>query len=335
MSPACRPQRRARTSPTPPRPTRPAWRACAPPARSRSARPISTSSRPAWSGCARPTACRAMCSTRNSYPADRARGSGVAVAAGLVPFSLGTDTAGSGRVPAGLGNIVGLKPSLGMVSTAGVVPACRTLDCVSVFALTVDDAWAAFAAMAGPDIADPYTRNRPVGVPGPVPNAAHRRADQGRARVLRRSGVGRAVRGRDRALRSARRDDRGNRHRAVLRDRAAALRGPVGRRALSRRAQADRVVTRVDASGDARDHARRRAPERGRRLRGVLQARRPAPRARSHLPPDRRAAGADHRRPPTRSSRCWPIRSSSTAGSAPTPISSTCSISPASRCRRA
>jgi allophanate hydrolase len=103
-------------------------------------------------------------------PGGSSSGSGVAVAAGLVPFALGTDTAGSGRVPAGLGNTVGLKPSLGMISTAGVVPACRTLDCVSVFALTVDDAWAAFAAMAGPDIADPYTRNRPAGVPGPAPS---------------------------------------------------------------------------------------------------------------------------------------------------------------------
>ena len=102
-------------------------------------------------------------------PGGSSSGSAVAVAAGLVPFALGTDTAGSGRVPAGLGNIVGLKPSLGMVSTAGVVPACRTLDCVSVFALTVDDAWAAFAAMAGPDIADPYTRNRPAGAPGAAP----------------------------------------------------------------------------------------------------------------------------------------------------------------------
>jgi allophanate hydrolase len=103
-------------------------------------------------------------------PGGSSSGSGVAVAAGLVPFSLGTDTAGSGRVPAGLGNIVGLKPSLGVVSTAGVVPACRTLDCVSVFALTVDDAWAAFATMAGPDIADPYTRDRPAGVLGPNPH---------------------------------------------------------------------------------------------------------------------------------------------------------------------
>jgi allophanate hydrolase len=102
-------------------------------------------------------------------PGGSSSGSGVAVAAGLVPFSLGTDTAGSGRVPAGLGNIVGLKPSLGVVSNAGVVPACRTLDCVSVFALTVDDAWAAFATMAGPDVADPYMRNRAPGVPGSMP----------------------------------------------------------------------------------------------------------------------------------------------------------------------
>ncbi|MGB9364745.1 MAG: allophanate hydrolase [Xanthobacteraceae bacterium] len=102
-------------------------------------------------------------------PGGSSSGSAVAVAAGLVPFALGTDTAGSGRVPAALGNIVGLKPSLGVVSTAGVVPACRTLDCVSVFALTVDEAWAAFAAMAGQDIADPFMRNRAPGVPGPVP----------------------------------------------------------------------------------------------------------------------------------------------------------------------
>ena len=70
-------------------------------------------------------------------PGGSSSGSAVAVAAGLVPIALGTDTAGSGRVPAMLNNIVGLKPSLGLVSTFGVVPACRTLDCVSVFSLTV------------------------------------------------------------------------------------------------------------------------------------------------------------------------------------------------------
>ncbi len=78
-------------------------------------------------------------------PGGSSSGSAVAVAAGLVPLALGTDTAGSGRVPAGFYNILGLKPSLGLLSTLGGVPSCRTLDCVSVFALTVDDAWTAFS----------------------------------------------------------------------------------------------------------------------------------------------------------------------------------------------
>ena len=95
-------------------------------------------------------------------PGGSSSGSAVAVSAGLVPLALGTDTAGSGRVPAMLNNIVGLKPSLGLISTTGVVPACRTLDCVSVFSLGVDDAMTALAAMAGADGADPYSRNRPL-----------------------------------------------------------------------------------------------------------------------------------------------------------------------------
>jgi allophanate hydrolase len=65
---------------------------------------------------------------------------------------------------------VGLKPSLGLVSTAGLVPACRTLDCISVFALTTDDAFAALAVLAGPDPADPYSRSRPPGRLGAMPN---------------------------------------------------------------------------------------------------------------------------------------------------------------------
>ena len=96
-------------------------------------------------------------------PGGSSSGSGVAVAAGLVPLALGTDTAGSGRVPAMLNNIVGLKPSLGLISTAGLVPACRTLDCISVFSLTVDDAMTALAVMAGLDGADPFSRGRPLG----------------------------------------------------------------------------------------------------------------------------------------------------------------------------
>lgn len=96
-------------------------------------------------------------------PGGSSSGSAVAVSAGLVPLSLGTDTAGSGRVPAMLNNIVGLKPSLGLMSTFGVLPACRTLDCVSIFSLTVDDAMTALNVMAGHDAADPFSRDRSVG----------------------------------------------------------------------------------------------------------------------------------------------------------------------------
>jgi allophanate hydrolase len=95
-------------------------------------------------------------------PGGSSSGSAVAVSAGLVPLALGTDTAGSGRVPAMLNNIVGLKPSLGLISTAGLVPACRTLDCISVFSLTVDDAMTALKVMAGLDEADPFSRDRPL-----------------------------------------------------------------------------------------------------------------------------------------------------------------------------
>ena len=78
---------------------------------------------------------------KNSFDADyisggSSAGSAVAVATGQVSFSLGTDTAGSGRVPAAFNNIIGLKPTRGLVSTGGVVPACRSLDCVSIFSLT-------------------------------------------------------------------------------------------------------------------------------------------------------------------------------------------------------
>ena len=84
-------------------------------------------------------------------------GSAVAVARGQVAFSLGTDTAGSGRVPAGFNGLVGLKPTPGRVSTAGVVPACRSLDCVSVFTHTVDDAALLLALIEGDDSLDIYS----------------------------------------------------------------------------------------------------------------------------------------------------------------------------------
>ncbi|MEM9097214.1 MAG: allophanate hydrolase [Pseudomonadota bacterium] len=91
-------------------------------------------------------------------PGGSSGGSGVIVGHGIVAFSLGTDTAGSGRVPAALNNIVGLKPSLGALSATGVVPACRTLDTVSIFALTVDDAYEVFAVARGFDAEDAYSK---------------------------------------------------------------------------------------------------------------------------------------------------------------------------------
>lgn len=105
---------------------------------------------------------------RNPFNADyipggSSSGSAVAVSAGLVSFSLGTDTAGSGRVPAGFNNIVGLKPTVGLLSASGMLPACKALDCISIFALTVNDASAVLGVAAGYDAADGYSRPAPAG----------------------------------------------------------------------------------------------------------------------------------------------------------------------------
>jgi allophanate hydrolase len=96
-------------------------------------------------------------------------GSAVAVAAGLVSFALGTDTAGSGRVPAALNGIVGLKPTRGLVGASGVVPACRSLDCVSVFTAELGDAATVLDVLAGPDRDDPWSRPAPS---SPAPSDA-------------------------------------------------------------------------------------------------------------------------------------------------------------------
>ncbi len=96
-----------------------------------------------------------------SVPGGSSSGSACAVAAGIVPFALGTDTAGSGRVPAGFGNIVGLKPTVGSVSARGMVPACRSIDTISVFARSVDEALAVQRVIAGFDAEDPYSRQAP------------------------------------------------------------------------------------------------------------------------------------------------------------------------------
>jgi allophanate hydrolase len=100
-------------------------------------------------------------------------GSAVAVALGHVCFSLGTDTAGSGRVPAALNGIVGWKPSHGLVSAMGMLPACQTLDCMTVFANGIDDVRAVRALIAGFDAADPYARHEAAMAARALPVHAH------------------------------------------------------------------------------------------------------------------------------------------------------------------
>lgn len=104
-------------------------------------------------------------------PGGSSSGSAVAVAAGIVDFALGTDTAGSGRIPAGMNGIVGLKPSLGLLSASGMVPACRTLDTISVFARDVATAVEVTAAAAGYDATDAYSRQLPAPVSAAPPPA--------------------------------------------------------------------------------------------------------------------------------------------------------------------
>ncbi|MGE4045180.1 MAG: allophanate hydrolase [Acetobacteraceae bacterium] len=115
-------------------------------------------------------------------PGGSSSGSACAVAAGIVPFALGTDTAGSGRVPALFGNIVGLKPTVGSVSARGMVPACRSIDTISVFAHSVDAALSVQRVIAGHDPDDPWSR------PAPYPHL--RRSPLPPAFRVRHAGIG-------------------------------------------------------------------------------------------------------------------------------------------------
>jgi allophanate hydrolase len=104
-------------------------------------------------------------------PGGSSSGSAVAVAAGIVDFSLGTDTAGSGRIPAGMNGVVGLKPSLGLLSSTGMVPACRTLDTISVFARSVALARQVTGLASGYDVADAYSRKLPLPAADTAPSS--------------------------------------------------------------------------------------------------------------------------------------------------------------------
>jgi allophanate hydrolase len=112
-------------------------------------------------------ACHSVFSDRH-VSGGSSSGSAIAVAEGIVPFALATDTAGSGRVPAGFNELIGFKATKGLVSTSGVLPACRSLDCVTVFTRTVGLARQVFDVMAAFDPSDAYSRPRPAVVRRPA-----------------------------------------------------------------------------------------------------------------------------------------------------------------------
>ncbi len=160
-------------------------------------------------------------------------GSAVAVATGQASFALGTDTAGSGRVPAGFTNIVGLKPTRGLIGASGVVPACRSLDCVSILALTCDDARAVFEAARGYDALDPWSRAAPAteaAHAGAAPRFGVPRDPEFHGDAAAREHFERALE----LLARQRRRRRAGRLHALRGGCAAPLRGSVGGRAVRR-----------------------------------------------------------------------------------------------------
>ena len=259
-------------------------------------------------------------------------GSAVAVARGVVPFALGTDTAGSGRVPAGFNGLVGLKPTPGRVSTAGVLPACRTLDCVSVFAHGVGDAAAVLSVIEGADPADVYSTSvaGPAAPPAQlrigVPAAPHFSGDAGYAAAWQA------------ALEQARLDG----HHLVDIDFAplqavAALLydGPwvAERHAVVRALLAD--------TPEALDPTVRQVIEKALAFSATdtfaaqYRLRATAGAAGHPVAAGRRAAGAHRARPPDASPRSMPIPWARTRSSGCTPTSSTCSAGRRWPCRRA
>ena len=231
-------------------------------------------------------------------PGGSSSGSATAVGAGLVPFSLGTDTAGSGRVPAALNGIVGLKPSLGALSTSGVVPACRTLDTISIFARDVADAFLVYQEACAFDEADAYSRAFPRPALSAFPSGFRLgvpRADQ--RQFFDDAEFVSGFFARHSARRIARRPDRRVRLRAVRRGRPGALRRSMGRRAIRRDEVADREQSGGSASRHPHDYRGRAQVRRGRRLRGLLSARRSEAEDQPRLVRIRRDGRSDHAAP--------------------------------------
>jgi allophanate hydrolase len=245
----------------------------------------------------RPTGSRATLSCKNSIPR-RIEGSGsaVAVAAAWCRFRLGTDTAGSGRIPGGPRQHRGTEaePRGGLDCRVSCRRAARSIAS-SVFALSVDEAWTAFSIMAGPDIADPYTRNSPIGTARSAAAVAHR-ACRSRARacffgdqasaaefeaaIARFAGLGATIVEIDI-------EPFYETARLLYEGPWVAERYLAAQKLIASSPESMHPVTREIILGW-------RASDCHGCLRGVLQARRPAPRARSCVPPDRRAARADH-----------------------------------------
>ena len=254
-------------------------------------------------------------------------GSALAVALGQVPFAVATDTAGSGRVPAALNGVVGYKPSRGLISTVGLVPACKSLDCISVMAGSIDDVDRVMDVMIGRDDADAWSRDRGpryaggairVGLP-PVERARvlRRRRDAHRAPRLPRPP--RQARHRRRRL-----------ARAVPRRGRPALPGSLGGRTARRVRRLPRRAARLDPPRGARHPPQRRE---------VHAPSTPSPRCSGCRSSRPRSGGCGRAStcsscrpsaPPSPSTRCWPGPSTATPSSATTRTSATCSTCSAS-----
>ncbi len=231
-------------------------------------------------------------------PGGSSSGSAVAVSAGLVAFALGTDTAGSGRVPASFNNIVGLKPTRGLISTAGVVPACRSLDCVSIFALTVEDA----AAVHRGRLRGRSRRSVFASRAGRVWRGRRHaatvclwRSARCRARIFRRRGRPCPLRSRDRALGPDRRRGGHDRFRPVSRGRLTGLSRRMGGGAPGGDRRRHRRSPRDPAAGDPGDHRAWRDDPRHRRFPRFRPAGGGARAGCRGLAADRPAAGPDDR----------------------------------------